>query len=70
MNYFTYRYKLTRLHCKRKYFEKSILRDIAEARKNGSKEKLEKLYSLLNVNTANYEKNKYALLTKYFLLQC
>ena len=69
MNFITYRYKLSKLNCKRKYFERSILKDIAEARKNESKEKLKKLHSLLNVNNINYDKNKYKLLTKYFLLQ-
>lgn len=69
MNYFTYRYKLSKLDCKRKYFERSILKDIAEARKNGSKEKLEKLHSLLNAHNINYEKSRYELLTRYFSLQ-
>jgi hypothetical protein len=69
MNYITYRYKLSKLNSKRKYFEKSTLKDITEARKNGSKEKLEKLYSLLNANNIYYEKNKCKLLTRYILLQ-
>jgi hypothetical protein len=69
MNYFIYRYKLSKLNCKRKYFKRSILRNIVEARKNGNKEKLEKLYSLLNANNITYEKNKCKLLTRYFLLQ-
>jgi hypothetical protein len=69
MNYITYRYKLSKLKCKRKYFERSILKDVAEARKNGSIEKLEELYSLLNTNNINYEKYRYKLLTRYFSLQ-
>jgi hypothetical protein len=46
-----------------------MLKDIAEARKNGSKEKLEKLHSLLKANNINYEKYRYKLLTRYFSLQ-
>ena len=69
MNYITYRYKLSRLNCERRYVEKSILKDISEARKNGSNRKLEKLHSLLSANTINYEKNKHKLLTRYFSLQ-
>ena len=30
MNYITYRYKLSKLNCKRKYFERSILKDIKD----------------------------------------
>jgi hypothetical protein len=69
MNYITYRYKLSKLNCKRKYFERSILKDIIEARKNGSNERLEKLSSLLSANKMNYEKNRHKLLTRYFSLQ-
>ncbi len=69
MNFIAYRYELSRLNCKRKYFEKSISKNIADARKNGSKEKLEKLHSLLNVNNINYEKNRHKLQTKYFLIE-
>jgi len=69
MNYFAYRLNLSKLNCKRKYFEKSIVKDIAKAREHGSKEKLKKLNSLLNANNINYEKNKYKLLSRYFLLQ-
>ena len=68
MNYIAYRFNLSKLNCKRKYFEKFILRDIAEARKNGSKEKLEKLTSLLHANTITYEKMRHKLLTRYFLI--
>jgi hypothetical protein len=69
MNFITYRYKLSKLNCKRNYFERSILKDIAEARKNGRKEKLERLHSLLNDNNIKYDKNRYKLLTRYFSLQ-
>jgi hypothetical protein len=69
MNYITYRFKLSKLNCKRKYFKRSILRDIVEARKNGNKKKLEKLHSLLSANNINYDKNRYKLLTRYFSLQ-
>jgi hypothetical protein len=69
MNYITYRCKLYKLNFQRKLSEKSILNDIAEARKNRNEEALERLYALLNANTINYDKNKYKLLTKYFLLQ-
>jgi len=68
MNYITYRYRLSKLDCKRTYLEKSILKDIADAGENESKEKLEKLHSLLNANNINYENNKFKLLTSYFLL--
>jgi hypothetical protein len=68
MNYITYRYKLSKLNCKKKNFEKSILKDIAEAREKGSEEQLEKLHSVLNANNINYEKNRYKLLTRYFSL--
>jgi hypothetical protein len=57
------------LNCERKYFNKTILKDLDEARENGSKENLEKLHSLLTTNNINYEKNRHKLLTKYFLLQ-
>ena len=66
MNYIAYRYKLSKLNCKRIYFERSISKDIAEAKKNKSKEKLEKLHSLLNANNINYEKSRHKLQTKYF----
>jgi hypothetical protein len=69
MNYFTYIYKLSKLKCKRKYFERSILKDVEEARKNGNKEKLEELYTLLNANNINYKKFRYKLMTRYFSLQ-
>jgi hypothetical protein len=69
MNYITYRYKLSKLNCKRKYFKRSIFKDIAEARKNGSKEKLEKLYVILKANRIHYKKNRHKLLTRYFSLQ-
>jgi len=69
MNYISYRYRLSLLNFKRKYFERSILKDIAEARKHGSNEKLEKLHSLLSAHTVNYEKSKYILLTRYFSLR-
>ncbi len=69
MNFITYRYKLSKLNCKRNYFEKSILKNIADARENGSNEKLEKLHSLLNANNNNYEKDRHKLLTRYFSLQ-
>ena len=68
MNYITYRYKLYELNRERKFSEKSILENIAEARKKGSQEILEKLYAVLNANKANYDRNKFKLLNKYFLL--
>ncbi len=69
MNYITYRYNLSKLNFKRKYFTKSILKDLAEARKNGSKAKLDKLHSLISANNINYKKNRHKLLTRYFSLQ-
>jgi hypothetical protein len=57
------------LSSKRKHFNRSISKDIAEARKNGSRDRLEKLHSLLNTNNINYEKSRYDLLTGYFSLQ-
>jgi len=69
MNYITYRYHLSKLNCKRKYFERSILKDIEEAREHGSKEQLEKLHSLLNADHINYDKIRHKLLTRYFSLQ-
>ena len=68
MNFITYRYKLYKLNFKRKFFEKSTLKNIVEARKKGNEETLEKLHAVLNANKINYDKNKYKLLTKYFLL--
>ncbi len=68
MNYIAYRYKLSKLNFKRKDYERSISKDIEEARKNESKEKLEKLHSLLNANNINYEKNRHKLQTQYFSL--
>jgi len=67
MNYITYRFKLYKLNFQRKLSEKSILNDIAEARKNRNEETLERLHALLNANIINYDKNKYKLLTRYFL---
>jgi len=69
MNCVTYRYKLSKLNFKRKDFERCILKDIADAKKNKSKEKLEKLHSLLNANNINYERNRYKLQTRYFSLK-
>ncbi len=69
MNYITYKYKLSKLNCKRIYLEKSILKNIADARGNGSTEKLEELHSLLNTNNIKYEKSRYKLMTRYFSLQ-
>ncbi len=69
MNFITYKYKLYKLNFKRKFSEKSILKNIVEARKKGNEETLENLYAVLNANKINYDKNKYKLLTKYLLLQ-
>jgi len=69
MNYIEYRYKLSKLNFKRKDFEKAMLREIAKAREDDNKEKLEKLHFLLNANNINYEKNKHKLQTKYFSLE-
>ncbi len=68
MNYITYRYKLYKLNFKRKFSEKSMQKDIIEARKNENEETLEKLYTLLNTNRINYDNNKYKLLTRYLLV--
>ncbi len=68
MNYFTYRFKLLKLNCKKIYFERSISKDIAEARGNGNNEKMENLHSLLNDNNINYNKTRDRLQTKYFSL--
>ncbi len=68
MNFFTYKFKLLKLNCKKTYFERSISKDIAEARGNGNKEKMENLHSLLNNNNINYKKNRDRLQTKYFSL--
>jgi len=68
MNFIAYRYKLYKLNFKTKLSEKSILKDIVEAGKKGNVETLERLYAVLNTNKTNYDKNKYKLLTRYFLL--
>ncbi len=68
MNYFTYRFKLLKLNYKKIYFERSISKDIAEARGNGNEKKLENLHSLLNDNNINYKINRDRLQTKYFSL--
>jgi hypothetical protein len=68
MNLITYRYKLYKLNFERKLSEKSILRNIVDARKKGNEETLEKLYAVLTTNKTNYDKNKYKLHTRYFLL--
>jgi len=69
MNYIAYRFKLSKLNFKRNDFERAISREIAIARKNDNKEKLEKLHLLLNANNINYEKSRYKLQTKYFSLE-
>jgi hypothetical protein len=69
MNFISYRYNLSKLKCKKKYSERCILKDIAEARENKNSEQLEKLLSLLNANNIRYKKNKHKLVTSYFLLQ-
>ena len=68
MNYFTYRFKLLKLNYKKIYFERSISKDIVEARENGNEQKLENLHSLLNDNNINYKKNRDRLQTKYLSL--
>ena len=68
MNYIAYRFKLSKLNFKRKDYERYISKEIAEARKNESKEKFEKLHSLLSANKINYEKSMYKLQTRYFSL--
>jgi hypothetical protein len=69
MNYITYRYKLFNLNFKKNLSEKSILKDIVEAREKGNEETLEKLYAVLNTNKINYDKNRYKLFTLYYFLQ-
>lgn len=69
MNYIAYRYKLYKLDLKRTFSEKSILKNIEEAVEKGNEETLEKLHVALNADKINYDKNKYKLLKKYFLLQ-
>jgi hypothetical protein len=56
MNFISYRYNLSKLKCKKKYSERCILKDIAEARENKNSEQLEKLLSLLNANNIRYKK--------------
>ncbi len=68
MNYFTYRLKLLKLNCKKIHFERSISKDITEAREKGNKDKLENLQSLQNDNNINYNKTRDRLQTKYFSL--
>ncbi len=68
MNFFTYKFKLLELNCKKIYFERSISKDIAEAREKGNEQKLEKFHSLLNDNNINYNKTRDRLQTKYFSL--
>jgi hypothetical protein len=69
MNYIAYRYKLSKLNCKRSNFTRSISKDITEARENGNKERLEKLHTLLNTYNINHEKSRHKLLTRYFSLR-
>lgn len=58
-----------KLNVKRKFTEKSILRNIMDAREKGNEETLARLYAVLNTNKIDYDKNRYKLFTKYYCLQ-